>query len=182
MFSGKYLAIRGMKTDGSTVYLEYPDTIGRRDIQEHLDKINRDLDRRIEMQRKWRDSSFSANELEASRNEAYRLEFSTSPFDRKMFRPDHDPLSLVAELKACQYLASQHDINPASVEFVSINVDVEDFIPEEDSVLETHLRKAALDRLSPAEQRLLKVMHWRVYDKLADRSAFDDNSDDDLPF
>lgn len=68
-------------------------------------------------------------------------------------------------------------IDPNSLRIVTVETNVNVYVPESPSDAETELRRYVLEKLSPEEKELLRVTHWEVYNKLADRSMLKDDEE-----
>lgn len=109
----------------------------------------------------------------------YEITTRNNPFGTKLWPINSDVTDIIHNMRIIRKYASKSDIDPNSLKIVVINCSVESYVPESPSDEETELRRFVLEKLNKEEKRLLKVEHWDVYNKLADRSMIDDSEDPD---
>jgi hypothetical protein len=101
-----------------------------------------------------------------------------NPFSSKLWPTGSDINEIIDHMRSIRNSSSKSDIDPNSLKIVVINCSVDSYVPESPSDEETELRRFVLEKLNKEEKRLLKVDHWDVYNKLADRSSIDTHEDD----
>jgi hypothetical protein len=111
------------------------------------------------------------DEWESRDSKPKNIKTSQNPFDLHVWKMG-DPIQVIIDsMREIRKICGSQGIDPMSLKLVVIQTSVESYCPETPSDDETALRRFVLEKLSMEEQKLLKVEHWSVYNKLADRST-----------
>ena len=162
---GKFYAIQGWDRDGRKVFIEAPENT-------HADKLKIIARKAARMKNPLYD--LDDDDYYGDRNS---IKFGENPFAMKVWPMSSKFEDVVAAMRSIRAACGAH-VDPTSLKIVIVETSVQVFVPESPSDEETELRRFVLEKLSPEEQKLLKVEHWAVYNKLADRSMLKDDEED----
>jgi hypothetical protein len=163
---GKFYAISGTDRSGKTVFLEA--TAHYDDHKHRLKSIARKAAR------------YSSNLDDFDYHDDYSspVQKSDNPFEVKTWPADANIKIIISHMRMIRQNASSADVDPNSLKITIVETSVTSYTPESPSEEETELRRYVLEKLSQEEKELLKVTHWEVYNKLADRSMLDDETEE----
>lgn len=164
---GKFYAICGTDSDGDQMFLE---ATGRAAGQ---------ADRLKAIARKAARSRSSYDDYEDDDDSSYNpVRSSDNPFALRTWSMDTEFSLIMSHMRMIRKACQQSSVDANSLRIVIVETGVTTYIPESPSEEEIELRKFALEKLSQYEKELLKVTHWEVYAKLADRSMLPDDEED----
>lgn len=158
---GTFYAIQAKTPDGDTVFVQ----AGRTNHAEKLKLIAR---RAARMKHSYEDYD-DYDQVES-------IKLSENPFALTVWPTSAKVKDVVDHMRSIRRECGGH-VDPNSLTIVVVESSVSAYVPESPSDEETEMRRFVLEKLSPSEQKLLKVEHWSVYNKLADRSMLDDEED-----
>ena len=162
---GKFFAISGTNQAGERVYLEANATSSH---QERLRQIARKASRS-------RSGYGYDDDYDDVSDEA--VSSSSNPFGVKIWDAGSSFSIIMTSMRHIRKHCGVYGIDPNSLRLEVVETSVTPYTPESPSDEETEMRRFVLEKLSREEQELLKVTHWSVYNKLADRSMLEDDED-----
>ena len=161
---GKFFAILGTQTLANRqVYCEYTGS-------SHVDHLRRIANK-----------AALKNKYGIDDEPQYRspIKVSQNPFEVVVWEEYKGKLTHILEhMREVRKHCGDVGVDPNSLRVVVVETSVTSYTPESPSDEETELRKYVLEKLSAEEKELLKVTHWDVYGKLADRTVFGEDEDD----
>ena len=166
---GKFYAIQATDRDGSFTFVE-AGSIGSDDHAARLKMIARKASRYSK--------SYSLMDDEDDDDYGYHaVRSNENPFALRTFPIDTDVTLIISHMRHIRKSCGESGIDPNSLRIVTVETGVKVYVPESPSDEETELRRYVLEKLSAEEKELLRVSHWEVYNKLADRSMLKDEED-----
>ena len=165
--TGKFYAIQGTDREGDIIFCE--SSGHSRTHAERLKLIARKASR---------SSSAYYDEFDDDFDDGLPVKTSTNPFVLKTWPVTSDVKLVIDHMRQVRKGAGVAGIDPNSLAIVIVETNVATYVPESPSDEETELRRFVLEKLSADEKKLLKVEHWDVYNKLADRSMLPDDDED----
>lgn len=166
---GKFYAIQATDRDGDLIFVE-AGSIGSDDHAARLKMIARKASRYSK--------SYSLMDDEDDDDYGYHaVRSNENPFALRTFPIETDVTLIISHMRHIRKSCGETGINPNSLRIVVVETGVNVYVPESPSDEETELRRYVLEKLSTEEKELLRVSHWEVYNKLADRSMLKDEED-----
>lgn len=162
---GQFYAIQGKDSDGRTVFIEAPEV----NPAEKLKKVARRAAIRNNPLYTYEDDDYYGD--------SHSIKISENPFALKTWPVTSKVKDVIDAMRSIRSSCGAH-VDPTSLKIVIVATVIEPYAPESPSDEETELRRFVLEKLSIEEQKLLKVEHWAVYNKLADRSMLEDDNED----
>jgi hypothetical protein len=166
---GKFYAIQCVDRDGEVLFVEASGRSG--DHAERLKAIARKAGR-------FNAKTYNLMDDEDDDDFDYKpVRVNQNPFALRTFSIDSEPKLIIDHMRQIRKNCGNQGIDPNSLKIVIVETSVSTYVPESPSDEETELRRYVLEKLSPEEQKLLRVEHWAVYNKLADRSMLPDDEE-----
>ena len=162
---GQFYAIQGKDSDGRAVFIEAPET-------NHAEKLKK-LARKTAI----RNNPLYSYDDDEYYGDRSSIKMSENPFALKTWPVGSKIKDVIDAMRSIRSSFGAH-VDPTSLKIVIVATVIEPYAPESPSDEETELRRFVLEKLSIEEQKLLKVDHWAVYNKLADRSMLKDEDED----
>lgn len=162
---GQFYAIQGKDSDGRTVFVEGPEI-------NHAEKLKK-LARKAAI----RNNPLYNYDDDDYYGDSRSIKISENPFALKTWPVNSKVKDIIDAMRSIRSNCGAN-VDPTSLKIVIVATVIEAYTPESPSDEETELRRFVLEKLSIEEQKLLKVEHWAVYNKLADRSMLEDDNED----
>lgn len=163
---GKFYAIQAQTNDKQMVFVEGSATTHAEKLKLIARKAN-----------KMRGGNYYEDDDYDEYGSSSSVKLSVNPFALKMWPADTKMQEIIDVMRSIRKECGSH-VDPMSLKIVMVETAVSTYVPESPSDVETELRRYVLEKLSSEEQKLLKVEHWAVYNKLADRSMLPDDDEE----